>query len=208
MKKNCINYKIGKFNIQQLSRLNEDKCFKNLNNKTSEKSGHYYTRNFHDCMCEAPTILETSLQQPKIIHRDGYGWTSINGCNIDNDSKLRNAKNLTNKRCINQLLERPYKTTPYMGRGSGNVCIESKLLPGDDTFQNRPCNNLAGIYIDRFIPQISCIQESIQNPKNLIPEDNDRNWIRGGQPSRQVIRNKEYLKKCGFRYNNNHWQRI
>ena len=33
-----------------------------------------------------------------------YGWTSNNGCNIDNDSKLRNARNLTNLREINQLL--------------------------------------------------------------------------------------------------------
>ena len=204
MKQNSIS---NKFNIQQLSKLNEDNCYKKVRTKTSQKSGIYHTSNFHDYICEAPTVLETSLQQPNIIHKDGYGWTSMNGCNIDNDSKLRNAKNLTNKRCINQLLERPFKTIPYMGRGMGNICIESKLLPSEDTFQNKSCNNLSGIYIDRFIPQIPCIRNTIQNPKNIIPEDNDKTWVRGGQPSRQVIRNKNYLKKCGFKFNKNHWSK-
>ena len=205
--KNCINYKEEDFNIQGLTRLNEDGCYKDLRADTSSKPGTHSTRNFHDCMCEAPTVLEVSLQHPAVIHRDGYGWTSMDGCNIDNDSKLRNAKNLTNTRCINQLFQRPYATVPYMGRGHGDVCTETKLLPGEDTFQNRPCNNLAGMYVDRFVPQIPCIRETIQNPLHIIPEDSDKSWVRGGQPSRQVIRNKDYLNKCGFKYNGKYWNK-
>ena len=205
--KNCIKYKSGDFNIQGLTRLNEDACYKRVNSKTIQKSGKYMVSNFHNCDCEAPVTKNLSLQHPAVQYRDGHGWTSINGCNVDNDSKLRNANNLTNKRCIQQLQERPYKTIPYMGRGRGNICQETKLQPGEDTFQNRPCNNLAGVYIDRFIPQIPCIRNTIQNAKHLIPEDNDRTWLRGGQPSRQVIRNKEYLNRCGFKYNGKYWNK-
>ena len=120
---------------------------------------------------------------------------------------MRNGDRLTNKREINQLFTRPYATVPYMGRGEGDVCTESKLRNAEDTSQNRPCNNLAGIYIDRFVPQLPCVRQSVQNPKNLIPEDTDRTWVRGGQPSRQIIRNKNYLKKCGFSYNGKLWQK-
>jgi|UniRef100_A0A6C0LXE4 hypothetical protein len=204
---NCINPKKNKFNIQGLTRLNEDSCYKNLRNKTISRTGKYNTRNFKNCDCLAPEVKELSLQHPSVFFRDGYGWSSNNGCNIDNDSKLRNAKNLTNERCINQLMTRPYSTTPYMGRGEGNVIIENKLLPGESTVQNRPCNNLSGIYIDRFIPQIPCIKREIQNTKNIIPEDTDNNWVRGGQPSRQIIRNKDYLKNCGYKYNGKFWKR-
>lgn len=204
---NCINIKGNKFNIQGLTRLNEDNCYKNLRNKTISRSGKYNTRNFRSCECLAPNVKELSLQHPSVFYRDGYGWSSNNGCNIDTDSKLRNAKNLTNERCINQLMSRPYLTTPYMGRGEGNVNVENNLLPGESTFQNKPCNNLAGIYIDRFVPQIPCIKQEIQNTKNIIPEDSDSHWVRGGQPSRQIIRNKDYLKKCGYRYNGKYWKR-
>ena len=163
--------------------------------------------NYNDCTCEALYTKELSLQSPALFFKDGYGWTSRDGCNIDKDSKLRNADNLTNKREINQLFTRPYSTVPYMGRGEGDVCTESKLRSAEDTSQKRPCNNLAGIYIDRFTPQLPCIRQNIQNPRNLIPEDTDRAWVRGGQPSRQIIRNKNYLKKCGFKYNGKLWQK-
>lgn len=204
---NCTNFKKNTFNIQGLTRLNEDTCYKNLRTKTISKSGKYNTRNFHSCNCEAPNVKELSLQHPSVYYRDGYGWGSVNGCNIDNDSKLRNAKNLTNERCINQLMTRPYLTTPYMGRGEGNVRVETKLLPGEDTYQNKQCNTLAGVNIDRFVPQIPCIRQEIQNTKNIIQEDSDRSWVRGGQSSRQIIRDKDYLKQCGFKYNGKYWKR-
>jgi len=203
--KKCLEYKNDNLKIQGLSRLNEDLCYKKLNTHTSVKPGKYLTKNFKDCKCMAPNVQNISLQYPALLYRDGYGWTSNNGCNIDTDSNLRNSKNLTNMKCIHQLFERPYKTVPYMGRGEGNICVENKLKPSDSTFDARPCNKLSGIYIDRFVPQISCIKNTIQKPIHLIPEDNDINWIRGGQPSRQIIRNNEYLKKCGFKYNGKYW---
>jgi hypothetical protein len=204
--KNCIKFnKSTKFNIQQLTRLRDDKCYENVRNKFSTGPGNYTTSNYNDCNCEIKDTKELSLQQPATFYRDGYGWASNNGCNIDNDSKIRNSDSLTNKKEINQLFTRPYSTVPYMGRGVGDVCTESKLRSSEDTVQNRPCNNLAGVYIDRFIPQIPCIRTNVQRPKNIIPEDSDINWIRGGQPSRQIIRNKDYLTKCGFKYDGKMW---
>lgn len=203
---NCIDFsKNQSFGIQQLTRLREDDCYKKVDAEASQGPGDYNVSNYYDCNCEAIHTRELSLQQPSTFYRDGYGWTSNNGCNIDNDSKLRNARNLTNQREINQLLTRPYATVPYMGRGTGNVCDESNLRNGEDTFQNRPCNNLAGIYIDRFVPQLSCIKDNIQNPVHIIPEDSDQTWIRGGQPSRQIIRNKDYLNKCGYKFDGKVW---
>ena len=208
IKDTCVDFSNNtKFDIRQLTRLKEDSCYKELRNETSEKPGEYSTGNYNDCTCEALYTKELSLQQPAMFFRDGYGWTSKDGCNIDKDSKMRNGDRLTNKREINQLFQRPYATVPYMGRGEGDVCTESKLRSAEDTSQNRPCNNLAGIYIDRFVPQLPCVRQSVQNPKNLIPEDSDRTWVRGGQPSRQIIRNKNYLKKCGFTYNGKLWQK-
>lgn len=204
---NCSKYDNKNFNIQNLTRIKEDKCYLTQNDKMISKPGMYSLTNFKDCECRAPNTKSLSLQNPSTFYRDGYGWTSNKGCNIDDDSTFRNSRNLTNLRNINTLYQRPYLTVPYMGRGSGNVCTESNLRSSEDTFQNRPCNNLAGITINRNIPQLDCIKDNIQNPIHLIPEVNDCNWIRGGQPSRQIIRNKEYLEKCGFKYNGKLWIR-
>tara|TARA_B100000524_G_scaffold347769_1_gene250462 strand:- start:917 stop:1543 length:627 start_codon:yes stop_codon:yes gene_type:complete len=204
---NCSDIKTPKFNIQQLTRLREDNCYIKTENNTIVKPGKYTIKNFKTQPCRAPDTKCLSLDQPSTFYRDGFGWTSKDGCNIDDDSNLRNARNITNYREIHQLYSRPYKTVPYMGRGSGNVCAESDLRSSEDTFQNKACNNLAGISIDRKIPQIPCIRNNIQNPKYIIPEDSDKFWVRGGQPSRQVIRNSDYLKKCGYKYNGKLWIR-
>ena len=205
---NCVNYCSKKeFGIQGLTRLREDECFLKRNKSDIAYEGKYQTRNHHDCHCEAPYTRELSLQQPSTFYRDGHGWTSNDGCNVDSDSQLRNARNLTNLRVINQLFERPHATTPYQGRGEGNPTIESHLRGGETTVQQKSCNTLSGIYIDRYTPQIQCIRENVQNPNNIIPENSDPAWLRGGQPSRQIIRNKDYLNKCGYSYNGKYWAR-
>ena len=195
-----------KLQFQELTRLNEDSCSVDLLHNTSLKPGYYNTKNFRNINCKKnkQIALNVSLAHPEIIHNDGYG---ISLCDIDTDSRLRNAHNLTNLKNINQLYERPYLTTPYMGRGIGDICKETKMNPGESTMQKRPCNNLAGIHIDRFDTQVPCIKRNIQNSVNIIPEDTDNNWVRGGQDSRQLIRNKNYLKQCGYRYNNKLWSK-
>ena len=52
---------------------------------------------------------------------------------------------------------------------------------------------LADIYIDRFVPMITCTQE-VQKPNHIIYD-----WTRGGDPSRQLVKNKEYLENCGYK---------
>ena len=148
-----------------------------------------------------------AFDQPAVFYRDGYGWTTQNGTNVDTDSELRNARNLTNPRLIVRSQTRPYLTVPYMGRGQGDVCVESKLLSGESDNNRRPCNVLSGVYIDRFDPQVPCIKDNIQNPLNIIPEDSQKDWIRGGQPSRALIRNADYLNRCGYEHTGKYWKK-
>ena len=35
-----------------------------------------------------------------------------------------------------------------------------------------------------------------QNTEHIIPEDSDKTWVRGGLPSRQIMRNIDYEKRC------------
>ena len=51
---NCVDFSKNKsFDIQQLTRLREDKCFIDVFDKTTEKPGDYTTSNHNDCECEA-----------------------------------------------------------------------------------------------------------------------------------------------------------
>lgn len=115
------------------------------------------------------------------------------GYNIDDNSKLLNSK-LTNMNCKISLQERPYKTVPYLGKGSVDVGLENNLKFGD-TFREKKSAILleeksqcdVGAY-----PMDQNVKSAIQNPSNWIEESAAQGWIRGGLPSRELYRDKDY----------------
>ena len=121
-----------------------------------------------------------------------------NGCLIDPNSYLK-FEELTNKNVINQLTERLTLTTPYI-RGLYDVDVESVLMPGEKTDLKRPCNVLTGksLLTHYYTPMIKKLRENVQNTDHIIPEDSERTWVRGGLPTRQIMRNIDYSKRCNI----------
>lgn len=109
--------------------------------------------------------------------RFGYGWMN----EVDHDSDLRiNPDGMTNPRSRVQLMERPFTTVPYMGRGDGDVEIETLLLPGTEERDMKSClpKSTAGVdrleYPRHWNPQIpGCV---------IFP------GIRGGDSTRAAMR--------------------
>ena len=198
--KTCIKHD-GKLRVNTLNSLNNDSCEKVFRNKQSESPGIYSLSQYKNCNCGVPEVIETAVENPEIQFRDGYG---ISECFIDDDSKLRVGKTRRAPKCPNQLFTRPYKTVPYMGRGSGNNFIESQLRPGEATLEKKQCNTLSGINIKNidpnYMPMIDHLKYNIQNPEHIIHHDALEGWIRGGAPSRQIVRDIEYLERCGSNY--------
>ena len=72
---------------------------------------------------------------------------------------------------------------------------KSKLLSGEDTHMDKSCDTLSGVSIDRFTPLVPCLKENVQDTKHIIPQY----WVRGGMSTRNIIRNIDYMRTCGFR---------
>lgn len=119
---------------------------------------------------------------------------------IDNESILLNGKKgnimTSNKKKDGKCLPtRLFPGGPFMGAGQStlkNPDLKSELMKGKITSVPKSKNNLSGIYINRFIPLLPKIEESVQNPKHIIPNY----WVRGGESTRNVIHNIDYLKNC------------
>ena len=47
-----------------------------------------------------------------------------------------------------------------------------------------------------FTPMIPKLKTEIQDHKHIIPEDSKGDWVRGGLPTRQMVRNSDYLRRC------------
>ena len=208
MSKNNFNQNNSKLNFDVQSNMINDSCYVDAYLKQTQGPGNYFRNNLRSQVCEAPAARKMALTQPNVNFTDGYGYSAMNGCNIDVDSGLRNnSEALTNKKCIQTLNERPYLTVPFMGRGTGDINSELDVLQGENTFVRKGCNTLAGYdYSDRhFVPMIEKLEKTVQDTKHIVNEDASADWVRGGIPSRQLVRNKEFLEKCGFKLKGHAW---
>jgi hypothetical protein len=95
------------------------------------------------------------------------------------------------------LNQRPYATVPYLGRGTTNVVLETQILQGKDLANNRKSANPSSeINYANYsnTPLIPSVQATITNPNNLIESVAAEGWIRGGLPSRELARDKDYTQ--------------
>ena len=197
--RNCVNSDLSKnLNVHMKTSNYDDKCFVDVHTRQSMGPGKYQVSNNNHCECGIPDVVKTATNVPMLFFRNGYG---VAGCSIDGDTKLRVGKTRKFPKCPNQLFTRPYLTVPYMGRGSGNMNLETQIVPGEDTSQKRQCNVLSGITIPHyFTPLIDHVKDNIQNPVHIIPEAALDGWVRGGSPSRLIVRDIDYLERCGYKY--------
>jgi hypothetical protein len=76
-----------------------------------------------------------------------------------------------------------------MGRGRGEVQLESKLQFSPITRQGKDCGTVSDtFYENQFTPLIPYVSKNVQNPVHLIEEVASAGWVRAGIPSRQWVR--------------------
>lgn len=197
--RNCVDFNGNKkLNLHYKAMSHDDKCFIDIQTRQSTGPGNYQTASYFDCECEMPTTVNNATDLPMVYFKNGH---DVGSCVVDDSSKLRVGLTKKFPRCPQQLYERPYKTVPYMGRGPGNMVLESQLVPGEATAESRPCNTLSGITIPhQYTPLINFLAENVQNEQHIVQEAVEDSWVRGGNPSRLVVRDIDYLERCGYQY--------
>lgn len=182
------------FVLNSRTSLNMDQATINHEINQSQGPGNYLVDNTFSCDCGLEKAKELQLKQPNVNITGGFGWMGENGCLIDNDSNIR-SNNLTNMKYINQL--DTVNNSGFFGKGPYKVDVESEIRDSLIIKEKRTCGPLSGVStLDYTLtPMIDRLKEEVQNSKHIIPEDSMDSWIRGGLPSRQIVRNKEYMQR-------------
>jgi hypothetical protein len=177
---------MSEFKIQQFTRIHDDPCDQSVQNRESASPGIYQLTNL------IPSSQQTNslaYSQPMVPSAAGYGWSASN---IEADSVLRNHSIQTNSpHCPlrSRTQARPFATVPFMGRGRGDVDMESRMTITPIMRQSKECGSVTGTFFEnQFTPLIPYVSQNIQNPVHLIPEVASKDWVRAGIPSRQWVR--------------------
>ena len=141
--------------------------------------------------------IDFATQQPNIFFKGGVGSNvGAGGCVVDDNSKLMIGTVQTNPKCRISLFQRPFVTVPYLGRGPSKPGLESALQQGDHVSNKKSCNTVTETpFLRETTPLIPSLSETIQNPNNLVEGVAARGWIRGGLPTRDLIRDQDYFNR-------------
>ena len=91
-------------------------------------------------------------------------------------------------------MQRPFSTVPYLGRGQSNPVMESQIQQGELANNRKSITQSTELSFINYhnTPMIPTLKSTINNPANLVEGVAEKGWIRGGIPSRELARDKEY----------------
>lgn len=182
---------INDYVFNGMSGLNDDNCYNTQKNVQNTNSGSYPLTNFFLNDTDMKSGLDLALSQPN-INFIGGNQISNRGTNIDDNSNLLIGSTQTNPKCRIDLQERPYKTVPYLGRGTGDIDVECRLQQGDQiTCKKSVTNDSEKSHMKyRNTPMLQELEHSITNPQHLIESEAHKDWVRGGQHTRDLFKEK------------------
>jgi hypothetical protein len=184
-------------NLLAPSRIGDDSDYVSQKNVQDKSYSNYLLQNFYseDCSMRKTIDFATKNVALNFCAAGGTGnQCGMNGCHVDDNSKLLLGSLQTHPKCKYALSHRPFLTVPYLGKGPYDPNVES-MLQQTDTFSNnkKSVNGLSEVSYASLtqVPLIPSIKNTITNPQYLVEGAASSSWQRGGQSTRkQNIENK------------------
>ena len=187
---------VHNYTFDSLTRVGDDKCYVSERTRQNSQFGSYNTTNYFAENCGLAQPMQFATSMPNVFVNGGFGNSGAGGCNVTSDSNLRIGSIQTNPKCRISLYTRPFITVPYLGRGPSNPILETRIQQGDQITNKKSCNTTTEqSHIEyRHYPLVPSLKASVTNPHNLIEGVAAEGWIQGGLPTRELIRDSDYMQ--------------
>ena len=165
----------------KLTRIGGDECGMTQDILQNNATADYLLKNFYaaDCNMRKPIEFATNQVDVNFSAAGGGGkQCGLGGCNIDESNTLAFSVP-THPRCRISLLQRPYLTVPYIGKGKFDCHLESQLQQSSYLANKKSVNPSSEITYDAGYPLLPSLQKTVSNPKFLV-----ESWTRGGDSAR------------------------
>lgn len=183
---------ITNYHFDNLSRIGNDVCYQDQTTIQNINSCNYNLENYFSNDCSMRRAYQISTAQPGIVLNGGHG-SGAGGCNIDANSRLTIGSIVTHPRSRIDLYQRPFVTVPYLGRGSVDPILEAQIQQGDLSTNRRSVTNLPEKSYMKYTntPMLPDVYKHVNDLGNNIGHMESSGMIRGGLPSRELMRDKE-----------------
>jgi len=181
------------YTFNQKTRIGEGACGISQRNVENARSANYILDNLWPA-CPMTKAIDFATSQPDVNYT-GSHQLGMGGCNVDASSDLEGlGRGLMHPKCRISLQQRPFATVPFLGRGKSDAVLESRLQQGAMGTSRKSVVPSSEVTYETDTPLIPSLQATVSNPANLVEGVAADGWIRGGVPSRELVRDEEHAR--------------
>jgi hypothetical protein len=147
-----------------------------------------YTLSNYNNESTSDSHVKFATNQPIMSFNAVNGGSGVGANAVDLESllHLKNEQERSLEKI--QLIQRPFLTVPYLGRGSCDPTLESQLLQGEIVSDKK---SVATVMTKSFAdyalyPTDSNMEERVKNPSYTVEEAAMDGWVRGGSSARNI----------------------
>lgn len=190
------------FSFNNMARIGSDSVDSSQKNLTNTRFSSYILENYYTNGNSMDTQVQFASAQPTMTTTGLSSGGGLSGNVIDQDSELMLNTEQQRSYAKLGLVQRPFLTVPYLGRGSCDPVMESKLQQGELELLKKSTGNMTEVSVIDYesYPIMDSIKRSVTNPKYLVEESAMDGWIRGGIDTRDAENNSAFNKS--YRPNN------
>ena len=181
------------YTFNQKTRIGEGACGVSQKNVENARAANHILDNLWP-ECPMTKAIDFATSQPDINYT-GSHQLGMGGCNVDASSDLEGlGRGLMHPKCRISLQQRPFATVPYLGRGKSDAVLESRLQQGAMGTSRKSVVPASEMTYETSTPLLPSLRATVANPANLVEGVAADGWIRGGVPSRELVRDEQHAK--------------
>lgn len=174
--------------FDNLGRIGADSTDNTQLTQQNIKQANYMLSNYYNEVLSGSHV-DFAVQQPNIMFSGLTHGSGLNGSVVDIDSRLL-ITDPNNERPLEklQLVERPFLTVPYLGRGSCDPSLESQLQQGEIVGDKKSVSTLSenSFLGYTLFSNDEKMGDRVKDPANTVEEAAMSGWVRGGASSREM----------------------
>jgi hypothetical protein len=174
------------YTFYNVDRIEDDSTCRTQQTVQNMEYANYTTSNFFR---EFPSTaqLDFATSQQIIMPNSTFGGSGV-GMNVDTDSILHLKTEQERALGKLQLMQRPFATVPYLGRGSADPALELRLLEGQSVSDLKSTSTIMSQSFMGYTlyPTSTKMTDRVQDPKYTVEEAALDGWVRGGSSTREM----------------------
>lgn len=184
---------ISTYTFNNMGRIGADSTDETQNNLYNTRFANYTLSNYFS-QNTSDSHVDFAIQQPTMMFSGMTNGHGLSGTVIDKDSEL--TLNVVQERPLErlQLIQRPFLTVPYLGKGSCDPTLESQLQQGEMVSDKKSVSTIMEKSFNQYslYPTDDKMQERVTNPAYTVEESALNGWVRGGMLTREMSSDNSY----------------